>query len=201
MITVDPSSHTPNEIYSLLVSLVVPRPIALVSTLSGVGVPNLAPFSFFMVGGANPPSLMVSPVLGNHLDEKDTLSNVRQTGEFVVNLVDFSMRDGMNQASMPLNESEWEYAGFTPLPSETVKPARVAQSQVHLECRLFTVVEHGHGPVAARYIIGEILRFHFSERAAAGKFHPIARLGGPEYLDLDSMSQFGLERPTRIKPQ
>jgi flavin reductase (DIM6/NTAB) family NADH-FMN oxidoreductase RutF len=191
MKSIDPADLSPIETYNLLVSVVVPRPIALVSTLSAGGVANLAPFSFFMVGGANPPSLMVSPVLGNEQREKDTLANIRATGEFVVNLVNFEMRDGMNQAGRPLDESEWEASGFTSLPSDLVKPCRVQESPVHLECRLHEIVHHGEDTLSARYIIGEIVRFHVTEGGGSA----IARLGGPEYLDLGSMTKFELGRP------
>ena len=187
---------TPSENYSFLVGLVVPRPIALVSTISNTGVANLAPFSFFMIGGANPPSLMVSPVLGRSGDEKDTLKNIRETEEFVVNLVHYEIVGGMNEASAPLpsHESEWERSGFTPVSSEVVRPARVMESLVQFECKLHEVVNHGSGEMAARYIIGEIVRFHIRTDQ---ELKPIARLGGPYYLNLQTLSEFSIERPKR----
>jgi flavin reductase (DIM6/NTAB) family NADH-FMN oxidoreductase RutF len=194
MKTIDFATQSAGENYSLLSNLVVPRPIALVSTISADGVPNLAPFSFFMIGGANPPSLMFSPVIANNQAEKDTLRNIRETGEFVVNLVHFDIRDGMNQASgnHAPDVSEWEVAGLTPLPSDRVKPARVMESHVQFECKLFAIVNHGTAPGAGRYVIGEILLAHVEQES---DFQPISRLGGPDYLDLASGERFSLDRP------
>ena len=186
----------PAEAYALLTRVVSPRPIAFVSTLSAEGVPNLAPFSFFMAGGSNPPSVCYSPVLDGRGEEKDSLRNVRETGEFTVNTVDRRMATGMNAASAALGpeESEWGPSGFTPLASEVVKPARVRESLAQMECRLFTVVSHGDGPTAARYVIGEVLRLHLAE----GAFETIARLGGADYLDTATGRRFDLRRPVTI---
>ena len=193
MRTVVLAELAPVEAYSLLATLVVPRPIALVSSLAADGVANLAPFSFFMLGGANPPSLVISPTLSSKGIEKDTLRNIRETGEYVINLVHREIAVGMNEASAPLppEESEWERAGLTPIPSAQVRPARVEESSVQFECRLFQIVEHGEGPNAARYIIGEVLVAHVAENVVP----PVARLGGKGYLDLADGSTFELGRP------
>ncbi len=196
-------SLSPGEAYRLLSNTIAPRPIAFVSTVSSTGVPNLAPFSFFIVGGANPPSLAFSPVLGTNGREKDTLRNVRDTGEFVVNLVHREMAEGMNQASLslPPESSEWEVCGFRTISGTVVRPPRVAESRVQFECRLFQVVEHGDGTSAARYVIGEVLVAHIAaESLREGVFDPdalglIARLGGPDYIDTHRMERFSLERP------
>lgn len=182
------------ESYALLTQVVVPRPIAFVSTLSAAGVPNLAPFSFFMAGGSNPPSVCYSPTLNGRGEEKDSLRNARDTGEFVVNTVDRAMVEGMNAASAALapHESEWALTGFTPVESEIVRPPRVAEALAQLECRVFAIVAHGDGPSAARYVIGEVLRLHLR----AGVIETVARLGGPEYLDTATGERFGLERPS-----
>lgn len=191
------------EAYTLLTETIAPRPIAFVSTLSPEGVANLAPFSFFIVGGANPPSLAFSPVVGGAGGEKDSLRNVRATGEFVVNLVHREMAEGMNRASasMPPHESEWDVCGFATLPSERVRPARVAESRVQFECRLFQVVEHGDGPGAARYVIGEVVMVHVAAsliregKIDATAVESIARLGGPHYIDMGNLERFELKRP------
>lgn len=191
------------EAYSLLTETVAPRPIAFVSTISLAGVPNLAPFSFFNVGGANPPSLMFSPVLGSGGQEKDSLQNVRDTGEFVVNLVHREMAEGMNRASaaFPPHESEWDVCGFATLPSERVKPARVAESRVQFECKLFQIIEHGTEPGAARYVIGEVVMAHIAAplvkegKIDATAVESIARLGGPHYIDMGKRELFELKRP------
>ena len=193
----------PKDAYGLLSSLIVPRPIAFVSTISPTGVENLAPFSFFVAGGANPPSLAFSCVLDGLGREKDTLRNIRATGEFVVNIVHRALADDMNRASasLPPEKSEWELTTLSSLPSVLVKPRRVATSLAQFECRLFQVAEHGNGSSAARYVIGEIVVFHVLEAAMAGNrvnssyVQPIARLAGSDYLDLEALSTFTLERP------
>jgi flavin reductase (DIM6/NTAB) family NADH-FMN oxidoreductase RutF len=191
--------------YDLMASLVVPRPIAFVSTLDGEGRPNLAPFSYFMVGGVNPPSLAFCPVLDAEARPKDTLANIEQTGEFVVNLVDRAMAEGMNETSYPYaeGEAEWPASGFEMAPSVRVKPPRVMESPVQFECRLFRVVRHGDGPSSSAYVVGEVLVAHVSEAlvGADGRvlaaFEPIARLGGKSYLDLACGKVFELARPIR----
>lgn len=197
--TLDFATLAPAELYRALSDVVVPRPIAFVSTLDADGRPNLAPFSFFMMGGSHPPSVCFSPTRGRD-GEKDTLENVRATGEMTVNLVTRAESLGMNAtaAAFPRGHSEWEASGFTPLPSTLIRPARVAECAVQLEARLFRIVEHGEGPGAARYVIAEIVAAHFDE-ALVGRTHefaPIARLGGAEYLDLDTGERFELRRPT-----
>jgi flavin reductase (DIM6/NTAB) family NADH-FMN oxidoreductase RutF len=203
MTTVDFATLPPREAYAVLTHLVVPRPIAFVSTISLEGVLNLAPFSFFMAGGSNPPSVAFSPTLTSKGLEKDTLRNIREQGEFVVNTVHRSMSAGMNATSVALgpDESEWPPSGFTPIPSELVRPPRVEESLAQMECRLFQVVEHGEGPTAARYVIGEVLRVHLRREVLTegvldpSKVETIARLGGPDYLDTRRTERFELPRP------
>lgn len=198
-VTVPMDTLTSLEAYNLLASTVVPRPIAFVSTCNSAGVPNLAPFSFFMVGGANPPSVMYSPTLNKNGEPKDSLRNVLDTGEFVINSVHPEMAEGMNAASFEFEShlSEWDVAGLTPLPSVSVRPPRVLESRVQFECKLFQVVEHGSGPNAARYVIGEILYAHIDKLLAATpeNIDTLARLGGAGYLDLAQLLVFDLVRP------
>ncbi len=197
-VPLDLAALPPADLYRLLADLVVPRPIAFVSTLDGEGRPNLAPFSFFMLGGSQPPSLCVSPTLGR-AGEKDTLRNVRATGEFVVALLTRAQAEGMNAASaaLPPGESEWPRSGFTPAPSTRVAPPRPAECPAAFECRLHAVVEHGDAPGAARYVIGEIVAAHLHRvlLGRTGAFAPLARLGGSDYLDLATSERFALERP------
>ncbi len=187
--------------YQWLSRLVVPRPIALVSTVGADGTPNLAPFSFFMLGGSNPASLAFCPTLDEAGREKDTLRNVRETGEFVVNLVHGAMAEGVNATAYayPPDIDEWSYAGFHPVESQLVQPSRVAESFVNLECRVHTITMHGSGPSASAYVIGEVLACHLAESLVGDdgllEFHPIARLGGRQYLDLDGGKVFELARP------
>ena len=120
--------------FKTLISCVVPRPIAFVSTISAGGVPNLAPFSFFNGVGSNPPAIMFSPCTKADGTPKDTLVNLREVGEFVVNVVPYAIRLPMNRTSLPFapEVNEFEAAGFTPLPSRFVRPPRAAESPVHL---------------------------------------------------------------------
>ena len=200
---IDPATLAPAEAYSLLTGCVVPRPIAFVSSLSKEGIANLAPFSFFNAGGAHPPSVVFMPVTsgGNH--DKDTLENVRETGEYVIHIVPWALRERMNQASAeyPPEVDEFVEAGFTKVQSVKVKPWRAAECPIAIECRLFRIVEHGAGPYHANYVIGEVVYFHLAEAVLAGshvdfaKLDAIARLGGPQYTRVTRESIFAMPRP------
>lgn len=199
------SDLTAAQKYDLLSGLVVPRPIGFVSTLSAGGIANLAPFSYFMVGGIRPPSLMFCPVLDREGNPKDSLRNVEETGEFVVNLVTKEMAEGMNATSYayPAEQGEWGASGFTPIESVVIKPPRVAESPVQFECRLFHALRHGDGPSASVYVVGEVLAAHVdpglvdADGNLVGRFQPIARLGGKSYIDLACGKVFELARPDR----
>src|SRR5512144_901623 len=123
--------------YPILASLVVPRPIALVTTLSNDGMVNAAPFSFFNLLGADPPILAIAPGDRDDGTPKDTARNIRMTHEFVVNLVDENIAEGMNKcaASLPYGENELVHAGLHTCKSSEVKPPRIAESPVNLECK------------------------------------------------------------------
>src|SRR5262245_2738323 len=194
----------PGDVYALLVGCVVPRPIAFVSSLSGAGIPNLAPFSFFNAGGAHPPSVVFAPVTSGAGRDKDTLHNVRETGEYVIHIVPWAMRERMNQASAdyPPEIDEFEAAGFTKVPSLRVKPWRAAECPIAMECRLFRIVEHGEGALRANYVIGEVVQFHIAEslfvdgRVDSGAIDAMGRLGGPSYTRVTRESIFAMPRPT-----
>jgi flavin reductase (DIM6/NTAB) family NADH-FMN oxidoreductase RutF len=190
------------ERYELLTSLVVPRPIALVSTQDAKGRPNIAPFSFFMLAGFAPPSVAFSPVTNLDGSQKTTLSNIALTGEFVVNLVGRGQSEAMNQAGVdyPPETDKWDVAGLSPVPCRLVRPARAAECPVALECRLFRIVEHGHGPSSARYVIGEVLALHLADGLDGTEFRPIARMGGKSYLDTKSGKLFEMARPNEPSP-
>ena len=202
-VSFDIAAMATRESYRLLVAAVAPRPIALVSTVSTDGVRNLAPFSFFMAGGANPLSLAVSPLLNSRTEAKDTLENVRATGEMVVNVVTWPIREGTNAASAEVGPEvdEWELAGFTATDSHLVRPQRVAESPISMECRLFTVVSHGSGPLSANYIIAEVVRIHVSSSVmSGGQIDPlrvdyIGRMAGDWYCRAAPESMFELKRP------
>jgi flavin reductase (DIM6/NTAB) family NADH-FMN oxidoreductase RutF len=200
---VDARSLAPRDGYELLTRIVAPRPIAFVSSLSANGLPNLAPFSYFNLGGMNPLSVVFSVLNTRHGRPKDTLLNVRETREYVVNAVTYAMAEQMNvtSAAYPRGVSEWEEAGFTPEPSARVRPARVAQSPIALECRLHCIVPHGAGPLAGHYIIGEVVWIRMREDVLAdGKPDParldlIGRMGMAYYCRTTPASTFSMERP------
>jgi len=200
---IDPAQVPPAEFYSLLTGCVVPRPIAFVSSLSKAGNANLAPFSFFNAGGANPPSLVFMPIMSGSGRNKDTLNNVRETGEYVVHIVPWAIRERMNvtSAEFPAEVDEFEVAGFTKAPSLRVKPWRVLESPIAFECKLFRIVEHGAGPYHANYVIGEVVYLHVAEAVMEGKhvdsakLDAIARLGGPNYTRVTKESTFAMPRP------
>jgi flavin reductase (DIM6/NTAB) family NADH-FMN oxidoreductase RutF len=200
---VDPGTLAPREFYTLLVGCVVPRPIAFVSSLSASGIANLAPFSFFNAGGANPGSVVFMPITSGSSRDKDTLRNVRETGEYVIHIVPWALREKMNQASAeyPPDVDEFEVAGFTKVPSVRVKPWRAAECPIAMECKLFRVVEHGAGPYHANYVIGEVVLLHLAEsvltngRVDFAKLDVIARLGGPNYTRVTPESMFSMTRP------
>lgn len=205
MAEIDFTKISVSEAYKLLVHAIVPRPIAWVSTLSKKGVANLAPFSFFNGVCSNPPSLLFCPV--NHPDgrEKDTLRNIRETKQFVVNMATEAFAQQMNQSSanFPPEVSEFEKVGVTPSRSKTVKPPRVLESPVNIECELIQIIQVGAGgPGSGSVVIGKILHMHVADKAYLdGKIlidvaKPIARLGGINYSPVREI--FELPRPDKV---
>jgi flavin reductase (DIM6/NTAB) family NADH-FMN oxidoreductase RutF len=187
----DPQALGERETYKLLIGCVVPRPIAWVATVDQQGVRNLAPFSFFNAIGSNPPALSVAISYADRADgRKDTLRNIVATGEFVVNIVDEDLAQAMNitATNYPPEVDEFATAGLTPAPSVLVRPPRVAESPVSLECRLFTQVPVGAGPGSATLVVGTIALLHVRDdlvderhRIDITKLRPIGRLAGASY--------------------
>src|SRR5436190_18980142 len=137
----------PRDAYGWMISTILPRPIAWVSTISADGKTNLAPFSFFQGVCANPPTLMFVPVNLRDGTKKDTVRNIEQVPEFVVNLVSFELAEKMNRTSalLPYGESEFDAFGIASAPSERVRPPRVAAAPVAFECTLDRFVHIGEG--------------------------------------------------------
>ncbi len=195
------------DAYTLLTHAIAPRPIAWVSTLSARGQPNLAPYSYFNVGGQNPPSVVFVPNMNSDGTEKDTLRNIRDTGEYVVNIASREQAAAMNATAvdLPHGESEWDAAGLAPVPSAVVKPHRVAGCPFALECRLYQIVPHGGGPGAANYVIGEVMTMHVDRSLLNAAGEPasldsatsggLGRLGGDWYADARGDILFQLDRP------
>jgi flavin reductase (DIM6/NTAB) family NADH-FMN oxidoreductase RutF len=200
--TIIPSDAGPANVYKLMVGAIVPRPIAFVSTVSRAGGRTLAPFSFFTAASANPPVVCFAPMVrGSDGQQKDTLRNVQETGEFVVNIVSEDFVEKMNicSAEFPPDVDEWEKSGLTPVTSECVKPARVQESRFHMECKLVDVVSVSKQPLGGSLVLGEVLRFHVADelfedyRIAADKLRAVGRMGGPTYAR--TTDRFDLERP------
>jgi flavin reductase (DIM6/NTAB) family NADH-FMN oxidoreductase RutF len=147
-----------------------------------------------MAGGANPPSVVISPVGTDSGRIKDTLKNILETKEFTASMVTMAMRERMNLASIAFDfgVSEWEKAGFEPAPSTQIRPPFVAESPIALECRLFQHLSHGDGPLSANYLIGEVVAFHLTELS---EIQLIGRLGGDDYVEVSEHSTFKLPRP------
>lgn len=170
MRTFDPANSQPRQIYKLMTGIIVPRPIALVSTVDAHGIANLAPFSFFTGVGSVPPTVLFCPTLrsvgGPEADQrKDTLRNVEDTGEFVVNVVSDAIAAGANAAAAEVapEVDEFQLAHLTAIPSEMVRAPRVAESPAHMECRLMQVVYTSHLPGSGVVVLGEVVRFHVRE--------------------------------------
>jgi flavin reductase (DIM6/NTAB) family NADH-FMN oxidoreductase RutF len=192
------SKLLPRQCYKLLVGLVVPRPIALVSTLGRSGVVNAAPFSFFNLLGEDPPILIVSIENKPSGELKDTARNILDSGEFVVNLVDEATVERTHGCSVdfPPEVSEPAQVGFTTLPSRAIRPPRIAEAPVALECKLFQ-----HLPVGARrhLVIGQIVWLHSQEgiidpenlRVRMGNYFPVGRLFADRYTK--TRDQFAVE--------
>jgi len=170
MLSLDPADHETRQVYKLMTGIIVPRPVALVSTIDGNGVPNLAPFSFFTGVGSNPPTVLFCPVVrtpsiaaDRHPDiRKDTLRNVEETGEFVINVVNEAIAGAANAtaAEVPPEVDEFALSGLTPRASEVVRPARVAESPAQMECKLLQVIYTNREPGGGVIVLGEIVRFH-----------------------------------------
>ena len=200
--TIDPAKHDARDVYKLMIGSILPRPIAFVSSLSAAGVRNLAPFSFFTAISANPPVICFAPMVrATGGPKKDTLRNVQETREFVVNIVseDFAQQMNICSAEFPPEVDEFEQSGLTPVASEVVRPPRVRESKVHYECRLIQVVEVSSKPLGGSLVLGEAVRIHIADEVLDGfridpdKLRAIGRMGGPTYVR--TTDRFDLERP------
>lgn len=170
MLCFNPAEYKPRQIYKLMTGIIVPRPIALVSTVNREGAANLAPFSFFCGVGSNPPTVLFCPTLrdggpAETGERKDTLHNVEETGEFVINVVSEAIAASANAASaeVPPEVDEFLLSGLTPIPSEAVRPSRVTESPAQMECKLLQVIYTGHAPSSGVIVLGEVVRFHVRE--------------------------------------
>jgi flavin reductase (DIM6/NTAB) family NADH-FMN oxidoreductase RutF len=205
---VSPSDISHSELYGLLLNSVAPRPIAWVSTMSASGQPNLAPFSFFNAVCIDPPLLAFAPGLrpskqagAREGEAKDTLRNVRETREFVVNLVTYELREAMNLTSGEYDASrnEFELAKITPAASQVVCPPRVAESPVSFECKLHHLLDFSPAPTSSSLVIGQIVSIHVDDahvkdgRLDRNSLDLIGRMGGIQYTR--TTERFEMVRP------
>jgi len=206
MATLVPAEQKPQDIYKLLVGSVVPRPIAFVSSMDADGIRNLAPFSFFTVASANPPIVCFCPMIRGAANDglqatKDTLRNIIATHEFVVNVVSEEFAEKMNacSAELPPEVDEFLVSGLTPVASDVVRPPRVGEAHVQMECRLQQVVHVSTEPLGGSLVLGEVLRFHVSAslldnfRVDPDKLRAIGRMAGSTYAR--TRDRFDMERP------
>lgn len=186
---VDPAALDAKELYRLMISIIVPRPIAWTSTISADGVLNAAPFSYFQALSSKPPMVMISVGRRRGGVAKDTRANIEATREFVVNIVSEGSGVRMVRTSVdyPPDVSEFAEAGISPVPSTKVKPPRIAESAVSLECRLDRVLDVGTSGVC----IGEVVAIHLRDDVLTAdgtvdpwKLRPLGRLGGATYAPL-----------------
>jgi len=201
---IDPADLEPRDLYRLMISVVVPRPIAWVSTRSPDGVLNAAPFSYFQALSSAPPSLMISVGRKRDGSPKDTLANIEATREFVVNVVSEPSAGRMVHTSVAFDAgvSEFEQAGLQAVPSEKVAPPRIAESLASMECRLDRVLHIGKSGI----VIGEIVMFHLADEVATPdrvadpfKLRPLGRLGGSLYAPLREVVEVATdERVTSV---
>ena len=205
---VSPSELSHSELYGILLNSVAPRPIAWVSTASSSGQLNLAPFSFFNAVCTDPPLLAFAPGLRrpkepdvSRGEAKDTLRNIRETREFVVNIVTYELREAMNLTSGEYDASvnEFELAKLTAQPSKIVRPPRVAESPVSFECKLHQILDFSTVPTSGSLVIGQIVSIHMNDahlkdgRLDRNSLDLIGRMGGLQYTR--TTQRFEMVRP------
>jgi flavin reductase (DIM6/NTAB) family NADH-FMN oxidoreductase RutF len=200
----DPKTIPYQSMYKLMIGSIVPRPIGWISTRSRSGVFNLAPYSFFNAVCSNPPTVLFCVTSrAADLGTKDTLQNVLDTGEFVVNMVSLPLAAQMNQTSadLPADQSEFDFAHLTPIPSVTVQAPRVAESLIHYECVLDrTVPVNADAPGGATVVFGRVQHVHIddsvligTDKIDASKLQPVGRMAGAGYAKIEAF--FDLPRP------
>lgn len=197
----DPALQSSADNYKLLTNLVVPRPIAWVTSQNESGIVNLAPYSFFNAVGSKPLYVVVSVGKRDNGNPKDTAKNILSSGEFVVNMVTEDLFDAMNisAADFPPDQSEMEATRLETAPSVHVKTPRVAKAQVSLECKLFSSQTLGDNTL----FIGEVVMFHVADhlmgpRLHVNNFSPLGRLGSPSVY-CRTTDRFDIARVTRAQ--
>ena len=205
MITVSAKDTPQPQFHGYLLGAIGPRPIAFASTIDKNGKPNLAPFSFFNVFSSNPPIAIFSPARsGRDGTNKHTLENVKEVPEVVLNIVNYDMVQQMSLASSPYAKGvdEFEKAGFTKLASQEVKPFRVAEAPVTMECKVNQVIELGQSGGAGNLVVCEVLLIHVKEEVLdehgkidQKKIDLVARMGGNWYCRAHGDALFEIAKP------
>lgn len=202
--TINPADLTPPEFYKFMIGTIGPRPIAFASTVDAQGSVNVSPFSFFNVFGYNPPTLVFAPSLNRHGHKKHTLLNLEEVGEVVINIVNYAMVEQMSLASADFERgvNEFEKAGFTAVPSDKVRPPRVAESPAAFECIVRQIVPTGDKPGAGTLIICDVIMAHLHDTIfdPNGAINPykldlIGRMGGDWYARAQGDALFEVARP------
>jgi flavin reductase (DIM6/NTAB) family NADH-FMN oxidoreductase RutF len=201
----DPSELSIGALHGHLVGAIGPRPIALASTIDAEGRPNLSPFSFFNVFGANPPLLIFSPARrGRDNTTKHSFHNVKAVPEAVINVVTYSMVQQISVASgeYPEGVNEFDKSGLKPVASEKVRPFRVQESPVQFECRVQQVIETGSGGGAGNLVLCEVVMIHVREdvldadgRIDQRRIDLVGRMGGHFYCRAHGDALFELAQP------
>lgn len=205
MITVSAKDTSQQLFHSFLLGAIGPRPIAFASTIDKVGIPNLAPFSFFNVFSSNPPIAIFSPARsGRDGINKHTLDNVKEVPEVVLNIVNYNMVQQMSLTSSPYAKDvdEFEKAGFTKVASQQIKPFRVAEAPVTMECKVNEIIELGQSGGAGNLVICEVLLIHVKEEVLdehgkidTQKIDLVARMGGNWYCRAHGDALFEVAKP------
>jgi flavin reductase (DIM6/NTAB) family NADH-FMN oxidoreductase RutF len=209
MLTIDPKEIPIPKLHHYLLGSVGPRPICFASTISKDGTPNIAPFSFFNVFSANPPIAVFSPAKSGRTGaSKDTFNNVKEVAEVVINIVNYNMVEQMSLASSPYapDVDEFIKAGLTPIKSDLIKPLRIKESPVQMECKVIEIKELGQNGGAGNLVICEIVKIHIDEAVLDDnqmvdqhKIDLVARMGGSWYCRADKNSMFEIAKPITTK--
>ena len=205
---ISPADLSPADFYQYLIGAVAPRPIAFASTVSAAGEVNLSPYSFFNVMSMDPPLLVFSPTSrGRDNSEKDTLRNVREVPEVVINICDYALVEQLSLASAeyPAGVNEFTKAGLTEAASSRVRPPRVAECPAAFECVVEQIIALGAGPGHGNLVLCRVVQAHFREHMLLDgkpgvdphKFEAVSRLSGDWYSRLRPENLFTVGRPNR----
>jgi flavin reductase (DIM6/NTAB) family NADH-FMN oxidoreductase RutF len=200
---IHPDENNWKSVNKIMIGAILPRPIGWISTIDQAGKPNLAPFSFFNAVCSNPPHILFcSSIRSTDVGVKDTLRNVRETGEFVANVVTAELAEAMNITSteFPAEVNEFEEVNLTAVPSEHVRAPRVAESPVNFECTVAQIIDISDQPGGGSIVVGRIVHIHVDDEVIFGgdkidlqKLQPVGRLAGPSYCHVTDV--FEMVRP------